>query len=335
MRRAMVLVIAVVVVATACSFKPFDFNGDAKADYVWRDQSTGVWYEGSIPDAPVRYVGAASDIQAPADYDGDGRYDIAVVKTNGDWVKADGTVIKAAFPAPGTSTGPSVIVPVPGDYDGDKKAEPAWFRTSDGTWHFADGTVQPFGGGVTDPTTCCLLNNDGRVPVPADYDGDGTTDLAVWNPLTGDWTIEHSTDGTTETAHPYDRMGPSSPFQLPVPGDYDGVGHAQPAIVDNKGWHVAGHPEPIATIDSGANFPAQADYDGDGKTDPSTIGLDGRWRTNGRWDDVIILSDVSILRGVPVEFPVALLYNVARITLVGRNLMDCATHPSTPDCAGY
>ena len=64
MRRAMVLVIAVVVVATACSFKPFDFNGDAKADYVWRDQSTGVWYEGSIPDAPVRYVGAASDIQS-------------------------------------------------------------------------------------------------------------------------------------------------------------------------------------------------------------------------------------------------------------------------------
>jgi hypothetical protein len=348
-RRGLVLGAVVVVLVTACatgsSFKPFDFDGDNKADHVWRDQSTGTWYEGSTPGATVRYLGAPSDVPVAADYDGDGRYDVAVIKANGDWVTGDGSVIKAAFPAPPTlpSTAPPLpccsqptVVPVPGDYDGDKKAEPGWFREYDGTWFFADGSVVTFGGGITDPTNCCLLNNDGRVPVPADFDGDKKTDLAVFNPLTGDWTIRRSSDGTVETVKVMDRPSASSPLQLPAPADYDGVGHAQPAILDPYGWHIAGHAEPIAFVAplGTMSLPAPADYDGDGKADLSYLTPDGAWRTQGGPDVTVSVPPTSLLPNFPAELPRSLSVNIARMVLVGKNLMDCASNPAL-GCAGY
>ena len=36
------------------------------------------------------------------------------------------------------------------------------------------------------------LGGQDDIPVPGDYDGDGTTDPAVWTPSTGKWTISGS-----------------------------------------------------------------------------------------------------------------------------------------------
>ena len=59
---------------------------------------------------------------------------------------------------------------------------------------------------------------------PADYDGDGKTDIAVYRPATGVWFIINSATSSVG-AQPW---GVSS--DIPVPGDYDGDGKTDIAV---------------------------------------------------------------------------------------------------------
>jgi hypothetical protein len=83
-------------------------------------------------------------------------------------------------------------------------------------------TQKSFGGGIPGGDWTILRSTDGAVtvphwggaladiPVPADHDGDGTADLAVWNGRTGNWTIRRA-DGSAHIV-PWGQTG-----DIPIP----------------------------------------------------------------------------------------------------------------------
>ena len=69
--------------------------------------------------------------------------------------------------------------------------------------------------------------------MPADYDGDGKADVAVFHRATGTWRISYSGGGSLTK-----QFGWSS--AIPVAADYDGDGAADIAIYHpaSGNWHI-------------------------------------------------------------------------------------------------
>src|SRR5665213_1426709 len=155
-----------------------------------------------------------------------------------------------------------------GDYDGDGRADPTMWDPTTGYWYVA---------GSKGTSWSTHYGTVGDIPVPADYDGDGITDLAVFRISNGygywyihgskgvDWSVQFGLAG-----------------DIPVPGDYDGDGKADIAIFrGNTGtWWIDGSSRGVFTKVWGTNTDicVPADYDGDGLTDPAV------WRpSTGYW----------------------------------------------------
>jgi hypothetical protein len=129
------------------------------------------------------------------------------------------------------------------------------------------------------------LSGDDRVP--ADYDGDGSNDIAVWRPSTGDWHILRTSDGTTMTI----RWGQTTPYwtggieDIPVPADFDGDKIADLAVwrPDEGKWYVLTSRSGFNGISVSSwgllgDVPVPADYDGDGKADTAVFrSMENRW----------------------------------------------------------
>lgn len=118
-------------------------------------------------------------------------------------------------------------------------------------------------------------------PVPADYDGDLMTDLAVWTggPAAQFRVLTSSSGFVTEVDYTLgDNMSDPS-----IVGDYDGDGLADPAVFNSQTgqWIFLGGPThtisttvtPIGTF--GGGFPIPGDFDGDGKYDFMSETRDG------------------------------------------------------------
>ena len=257
-------------------------------------------------------TGSASDMfhvnTIAADYDGDGQTDLALYHYDaaaGDAVfeiRLSNNGTPMAVTRTITGVGPHVV-PVAGDFDGDGSADVA----------VVDPLANLSGGTAPDATVwIILLSGSGDMrrevpfggpgvldrPAPADYDGDGTTDIATFRansdlvPGAAQWFILPSgpnpggfptRDGAFAVV-----FGAAGGTDLPAPADYDGDGRADiatfrpvsdvhPGAAD---WFIlpsAPNVPNYATTTGGMNVtfgaagnadqPAVADYNGDGRDD--------------------------------------------------------------------
>jgi uncharacterized delta-60 repeat protein len=231
--------------------REMDFDGNKTSDISVFRPSNGIWYlNNSTQGYSAVQFGASGDLIVPADYDGDGKTDVAVYRA-GTWYlqRSNSGFANIQF-------GLSTDIPVPADFDGNGKAELAVYRPSNGTWYVLNETTNQYTsqqwGLATDK------------PVVADYDGDGKADYAVYRPSNGTWYLLRSRDGFAAV-----QWGLST--DKPVVGDYDGDGKADAAVYrpSNGTWYLSNSSSGFASVQFGEpeDKPTPADYDGDGKTD--------------------------------------------------------------------
>lgn len=197
-------------------------------------------------------------------------------------------------------------------YDHAAAANVAVYRPSDGKWSVLGGTQTPFNWGG--------LAND--IPVPADYDGDGLTDLAIRRTFDATWWVKNSANGTIRT------FGQGIATDRPLVADYDGDGEDDFALFRANGQllvfgDTALEQRTFYSFAIPGGIPAVGDFIGDSKPDlaiyePSTGAF---WITSlfgsGGW------SFPTVGRGFAADVPV-----VGDYTLGGKQEL-AVYEPST------
>lgn len=179
------------------------------------------------------------------------------------------------------------------DFNNDGKSEIAVYRNTDGVWHSLDS----FSGGYT-PVQFGL---SGDKLAPADYDGDGKTDRAVFR--NGIWYIYQSSNNQVRFA----QWGLAG--DLPRPGDFNGDGFADIAVFRpaNGVWYIQ-YSNPIQPGNITFNFvqfglsgdaPLIGDFDGDGKSDVSVFRA-GVWYFIRSGDGGIGIVQFGLAGDIPV-----------------------------------
>lgn len=154
----------------------------------------------------------------PQDYDGDGKADPTVFRSEG-----NATALffrSSASGITGTANMPSSLLVRVGDLDGDGGAEAVTHLVPAGT----PTETQWIRNLRTNQLRSVMWGVPGDEPLPADFDGDGIGDLAVFRPNTGDWWWIRSSDNVVDLVH----WGLSG--DVPVPADYDGDGKTDHAV---------------------------------------------------------------------------------------------------------
>ena len=209
---------------------PGDYDGDGIADLAYFREKTGEYrIKQATGSLKIAKFGEKRDIPVPGDYDGDGKTDAALYRpSTGEWIfhrifedlAANDDVTTFTFGWNGT-------IPVPGDYNADGMTDLAVYDVKARTWHVAIWkqkkgtwvnvkTMQTPYGKLKFP----LQHGEiGNIPIQADYDGDGSTDIAIFR--RGDVNFNVLNQYEIQVGKPGD---------MPVPNDWAGLGRVIPAV---------------------------------------------------------------------------------------------------------
>ena len=216
---------------------------EAESDYTGVDHSqlavfrpsTAQWYVlGATGGQSLGTFGATNltDVPAPGDYLAVGHTELAVFRPSTDqWFVQgpNGGVLLGVFGGQGD-------IPVPGDYDHIGRTEMAVFRPSTAQW-FVFNPITKKGHQLLNPnnsTGAFGALNLTDVPVLGDYDGIGHTEMAVFRPSTAQWFVFDPVTGKghqiLNVNNATGAFGATNLTDIPVPGDYDGVGVTEMAV---------------------------------------------------------------------------------------------------------
>ncbi|MEX2607381.1 MAG: VCBS repeat-containing protein [Kiritimatiellia bacterium] len=275
-----------------------DFDGDGRSDFgivrpgADKTKPNLVVIERSSAGTQTFFYGLGEDIPVVNDYDGDGVSDFGIYRpSTGLW-----SIFRSqAGPLSVVWGGFKGDIPAPGKYDNDGFADITVYRK--GKWYILkSGPASLAEGSVLLSQPPLNFGGKGDIPVPGFWDGDNTTDIAVYRPSEGKWYINRSTGGSQT-------IGWGVTGDIPVPGDWDNDGIMDVAIFrpSSGQWFIQRSKGGSNQFDwGGAEFtPLVGDFNKDGFADAVAY-RNGIW--NIRYSSTLATKRISW--GIPGDLPV-------------------------------